>query len=76
MGGINMQKLITDIQLLNSDGEMMTRDVRLANGKIAEIGEQLEVGTSEVIEGKGLFLSPGFINNIQIKILSYDIQFF
>jgi len=62
MGGINMQKLITDIQLLNSDGEMMTRDVRLANGKIAEIGEQLEVGTSEVIEGKGLFLSPGFID--------------
>lgn len=57
-----MQKLITDIQLLNSDGEMMTRDVRLANGKIAEIGEQLEVGTSEVIEGKGLFLSPGFID--------------
>jgi len=62
MGGINMQKLITDIQLLNNDGEMMTRDVRLADGKIAEIGEQLEVGTSEVIEGKGLFLSPGFID--------------
>ncbi|MCZ2257089.1 dihydroorotase [Sporosarcina sp. G11-34] len=57
-----MQKLITDIQLLNNDGEMISRDVRLADGKIAEIGEQLEVGTSEVIEGKGLFLSPGFID--------------
>ena len=39
-----MQKLIKDIQLLNEDGEMMTRDVRLADGKIAEIGERLEVG--------------------------------
>ena len=62
MGGINMQKLIKDIQLLNSDGEMVTRDVRLAEGKIAEIGEQLEVGVSEVIEGEGLFLSPGFVD--------------
>ena len=30
--------------------------------KLSEIGEQLEVGNSEIIDGEGLFLSPGFID--------------
>ena len=29
MGGINMEKLIQEVQLLNADGEMITRDVRI-----------------------------------------------
>lgn len=57
-----MGYLIQEVDLLNDNGEMMTRDVRLEDDKIVEIGEQLEVGSSEIIEGKGLFLSPGFID--------------
>jgi dihydroorotase len=62
MGGINMGKLIQEIQLLNGDGELITRDVRITDDKVSEIGEQLEVGNSQVIDGKGLFLSPGFVD--------------
>ena len=57
-----MGKLIQEIQLLNGDGEMVTRDVRITGDKVSEIGEQLEVGNSEVIDGRGLFLSPGFVD--------------
>ncbi len=57
-----MGKLIQTVQLLNSKGEIVTRDVRIKGDKIAEIGAQLEVDTSEVINGKGLFLAPGFID--------------
>lgn len=57
-----MGKLIQAVQLLNGEGELITQDVRITGDKIAEIGEQLEVGMSEVIDGKGLFLAPGFID--------------
>ena len=57
-----MGKLIQAVQLLNGDGELVTQDVRIKDTKIAEIGEQLKIGTSEVIDGKGLFLAPGFID--------------
>lgn len=57
-----MEKLIQAVQLLNGAGELVTQDVRLTDDKISEIGAQLSVGTSEVIDGKGLFLAPGFID--------------
>jgi len=55
-------KLIQGIQLLDENGVIVTRDVRISGENIAEIGNQLDVGTSELIDGTGLFLSPGFVD--------------
>ena len=57
-----MGKLIQEVQLLNADGDIITRDIRITGEKVSEIGKQLEVGNSQIIEGKGLFLSPGFVD--------------
>lgn len=57
-----MSKLIKQVQLLASNGDMVTKDVLLTGNKIVEIEDQLEVGTAEIIDGEGLFLSPGFID--------------
>lgn len=57
-----MDKLIKEVQMLNEAGELITADVRIVDGKIAEIGIGLESDKKEVIEGEGLFLSPGFID--------------
>ncbi|MFD1204085.1 dihydroorotase [Sporosarcina contaminans] len=57
-----MDKLIKEVQMLNEAGELITADVRIVDGKIAEIGIGLESDIKEVIEGEGLFLSPGFID--------------
>src|SRR5699024_4135262 len=62
MGGINMTKIIQQVQLLNEAGDMIVRDVKIEGNKIAEIGEQLATDQAEVIAGEGLFLSPGFID--------------
>lgn len=57
-----MTKLIQAVQLLDEAGEMITGDVRIEGNKIAEIGENLPVNDAQTIDGKGLFLSPGFID--------------
>lgn len=57
-----MTKLIQAVQLLNEAGEIVTGDVRIEGNKIAEIGENLPVNDATTIDGKGLFLSPGFID--------------
>lgn len=57
-----MGKLIQKVQLLSNDGELVIKDVHIADGKIAAIGENLSVNAAETIDGKGLFLSPGFID--------------
>lgn len=57
-----MTKLIQAVQLVNEAGEMVIQDVRIEGNKIAEIGENLPVNGATIIDGKGLFLSPGFID--------------
>lgn len=57
-----MGKLIQSVQLLNSDGELVKKDIRIAGGKVAEIGGNLDAGGLELINGEGLFLAPGFID--------------
>lgn len=57
-----MTKLIQAVQLLDEAGEIVTKDVRIEGNKIAEIGENLPLHDATAIEGKGLFLSPGFID--------------
>lgn len=57
-----MGKIIQGVQLIDEAGQLVVRDVRIEDKKIAEIGENLPVNTAEVIEGEGLFLAPGFID--------------
>lgn len=57
-----MTKIIQQVQLLNEEGEMIVRDVKIEGNKIAAIGEGLATDGAEVIVGEGLFLSPGFID--------------
>lgn len=57
-----MTKLIQAVQLVNEAGKIVEKDVRIEGNKIAEIGDHLSVNEATVIDGKGLFLSPGFID--------------
>jgi dihydroorotase len=57
-----MEKIIKNAHVLNDEGELVLTDVRISGNKITEIGPDLNVGDSEVIDGKGNLLSPGFID--------------
>jgi len=57
-----MEKLIQGVQMLNEAGELITGDVKITGDKISAIGNGLDKGNAEIIEGKGLFLAPGFID--------------
>ena len=57
-----MQKLLQNVQMLNSDGQLVTTDLRMSEGVITEIGSDLDAGNAEIIYGQGLFLAPGFID--------------
>ena len=57
-----MEKIIKNAHVLNDEGEMILTDVRIIGDKITEIGPDLNVGDSEVIEGEGNLLSSGFID--------------
>lgn len=57
-----MTKLIQAVQLVDEAGNIVQKDVRIEGNKIAEIGDNLAVNEATVIDGEGLFLSPGFID--------------
>lgn len=57
-----MEKIIKSAYVLNEEGEMVLTDVRINGERITEIGTDLEVGNSEVIDADGLLLAPGFID--------------
>lgn len=57
-----MEKIIKSAYVLNDEGEMVLTDVRINGEQITEIGTDLNVGNSEVIDGEGLLLAPGFID--------------
>ncbi|WOV85219.1 dihydroorotase [Sporosarcina jeotgali] len=56
-----MHKLLRNIWLFNETSQDL-KDVRIQDGKIAEIGQNLEVKGAEVIEGNGYCLAPGFVD--------------
>ncbi len=43
-------------------GDPFVADIRIANGRIAEIGQDLNSAAGFVIDGRGLSVSPGFID--------------
>ena len=57
-----MNTLIQQVQMVNEEGQIVETDIKIADGKIAEIGNQLATDGCEVVEGKGLLVSPGFID--------------
>ncbi|ARF18400.1 dihydroorotase [Sporosarcina sp. P3] len=57
-----MNTLIQQVQMVNEEGKIIETDIKIADGKIAEIGTQLVADGYEIIEGKGLLVSPGFID--------------
>lgn len=56
-----MHKLLRNIWLYDETPQEL-KDVRIQDGKIAEIGRNLEVNDAEVIDGKGSCLAPGFVD--------------
>lgn len=57
-----MEKLIQGVQMLNEAGELITGDIKITSDKISAIGNGLDKGNAEIIQGNGLFLAPGFID--------------
>ena len=52
---------IENVKILNANGELELTSLTVADGKIAAIGGDKPEGV-EVIDGKGNFLSPGFVD--------------
>jgi len=52
---------IENIKLLNSDGDLTLSSITIEEGKIVAIGGNKPTN-AEVIDGKGNFLSPGFVD--------------
>ena len=56
-----MTTYIENVQLLNEVGELVLSSITVENGKVTAIGGQKPAG-AELIDGKGNFLSPGFVD--------------
>jgi dihydroorotase len=56
-----MATFIENIKMLNDHGELVETTVTIEQGKIAAIGES-KPENAEVIDGKGNFVSPGFVD--------------
>ncbi|WP_342560477.1 dihydroorotase [Psychrobacillus sp. FSL W7-1457] len=57
-----MTKIIQNVQLVNKSGELETTSVVVKDGKIAEITPTPTLDDAQVIDGKGMLLSAGFID--------------
>ncbi|WP_102271523.1 dihydroorotase [Cytobacillus massiliigabonensis] len=57
-----MNTLIKNGQLLTNEGELKAADIFIEAGKIIEIGEGLTREAEEIIDAKGLLVSPGFLD--------------
>lgn len=57
-----MTKLLKNVQMLNETGELQLTSILIEEGTIKEIGASLIEENAEVIDGKGLVVSPGFVD--------------
>ncbi|MDW0109290.1 dihydroorotase [Sporosarcina aquimarina] len=56
-----MHKLLRNIWLYDETQNDL-KDIRIQDGKVTEIGQDLEAKDAEVIDGKGNCLAPGFVD--------------
>lgn len=67
-----MTKYIQNVQMLNELGELVTTSITIEGKVIAEIGGEKPVG-AEVIDGKGSFVSPGFVDlHVHLREPGYE----
>lgn len=57
-----MTKIIQNVQIVNNEGILEKASVVIQDGKIAKIGEHVTAENGQVIDGKGMLLSAGFID--------------
>lgn len=57
-----MSVIIKNGQLLTNEGELQEVDIFIDNGIIQEMGAELSTTAEEMIDAKGLLVSPGFID--------------
>lgn len=57
-----MSLLLTNAYLVNNNNEMEPCEVYIEDGKIVNIGADLTEEAKEVIDCKGAFISPGFVD--------------
>ncbi|MGG3451395.1 dihydroorotase [Domibacillus aminovorans] len=57
-----MSWLIKNGQILSENGELLSADIRIQEGKIAEIGTNLTASNEEVIDAGGSLVAPGLVD--------------
>lgn len=57
-----MKKFIENIKLLNDNNELMEGSILIDNGRIIEVNPKATPEVDEIIDGKGHFVSAGFID--------------
>lgn len=57
-----MTKIIQNVQIVNNEGNIENTSVVIENGVITKIGTNETINDAQVIDGKGMLLSPGFID--------------
>jgi dihydroorotase len=57
-----MKKFIRNIQLLNDQNDLIEGSIVIENGRIIEVNPKVEPEVDEMIDGKGYFVSAGFID--------------
>lgn len=57
-----MTKLLKNVQMLNEQGELQQVDILMEDGKVSDIQSTITVEGAEVIDGKRLVVSPGFVD--------------
>ncbi|MFF2752415.1 dihydroorotase [Psychrobacillus sp. NPDC058041] len=57
-----MTKIIHNVQIVNNVGELEITSVVIQEGKITKIDANASVVGAQAIDGKGMLLSPGFID--------------
>ncbi len=59
---MGMSIIIKNGRLLTNEGELQKLNIFIENGVIQEIGETISKKADEIIDAKGLLISPGFID--------------
>ncbi|WP_077617757.1 dihydroorotase [Bacillus sinesaloumensis] len=57
-----MSTLLKNAKVLNEDGKLVAKDIKIMDGKVEAIGANLDPLGCEVIDVEGMFVSAGFVD--------------